>query len=94
MELSCRTFLKGKLAGGMGVPLLGFDLTPTYLQTQSLKISRAAETRSSWPYCTVSCGIIIYTLGDQAKNAIPQEARVILAAWPLPSAMCSMTSRP
>src|SRR5271165_7045190 len=72
MELSRRTFLKGTLAGGAGMSLLGFDLTPAYAQTETLKISRATETRSTCPYCAVSCGVIIYTLGDKAKNAIPQ----------------------
>jgi formate dehydrogenase major subunit len=41
-----------------------------------LKISRASETRSTCPYCSVSCGVIIYTLGDKAKNAIPQVVHV------------------
>src|SRR5579863_4382279 len=76
MELSRRTFLKGTLAGGAGISLLGFDLTPAYAQSQSLKISRATETRSTCPYCAVSCGVIIYTLGDKAKNAIPQVVHV------------------
>ena len=76
MELSRRTFLKGSLVGGVGLSALGFDLTPVYAQTQSLKISRATETRSTYPYCSVSCGVIIYTLGDKAKNAIPQVVHV------------------
>src|SRR5437660_1870116 len=76
MELSRRTFLKGSLVGGVGLSALGFDLTPVYAQTQSLKISRATETRSTCPYCSVSCGVIIYTLGDKAKNAIPQVVHV------------------
>ena len=76
MELSRRTFLKGTLAGGAGISLLGFDLTPAYAQTQSLKISRATETRSTCPYCSVSCGVIIYTLGDKAKNVTPQVVHV------------------
>src|SRR5947207_8905824 len=76
MELSRRTFLKGTLVGGVGFSALGFDLTPVYAQTQSLKISRATETRSTCPYCSVSCGVIIYTLGDKAKNAIPQVVHV------------------
>jgi len=62
--------------GGAGFSALGFDLTPVYAQTQSLKISRASETRSTCPYCAVSCGVIIYTLGDKAKNAIPQVVHV------------------
>ena len=76
MEFSRRTFLKSTLVGGVGVSALGFDLTPVYAQTQSLKISRASETRSTCPYCSVSCGVIIYTLGDKAKNAIPQVVHV------------------
>ena len=76
MEFSRRTFLKSTLVGGVGISALGFDLAPAYAQTQSLKISRATETRSTCPYCSVSCGVIIYTLGDKAKNAIPQVVHV------------------
>jgi formate dehydrogenase major subunit len=76
MEFSRRTFLKGAVVGGAGLSTLGFDLTPVYAQTSSLKISRASETRSTCPYCSVSCGVIIYTLGDKAKNAIPQVVHV------------------
>src|SRR5438876_197251 len=76
MELSRRTFLKSTLVGGVGFSALGFDLTPVYAQTSSLKIARASETRSTCPYCSVSCGVIIYTIGDKAKNAIPQVVHV------------------
>ncbi len=76
MDFSRRTFLKGSILGGVGISALGFDLTPVYAQTQNLKISRASETRSTCPYCSVSCGVIIYTLGDKAKNAIPQVVHV------------------
>ena len=76
MEFSRRTFLKGSILGGAGLSVLGFDLTPVYAQTQNLKIARASETRSTCPYCSVSCGVIIYTLGDKAKNAIPQVVHV------------------
>jgi formate dehydrogenase major subunit len=47
-----------------------------YAQTQGLKIDRTSETRSICPYCSVSCGVIIHTLGDKAKNAIPQVVHV------------------
>src|SRR3984885_10554803 len=76
MDLSRRAFIKSTIAGGAALSVLGFDLTPVYAQTQSLKISRATETRSTCPYCAVSCGVIIYTLGDKAKNAIPQVVHV------------------
>src|SRR6202171_4870091 len=76
MEFSRRTFLKGTVLGGAGFSALGFDLTPVYPQTNALKISRASETRSTCPYCSVSCGVIIYALGDKAKNAIAQVVHV------------------
>ena len=62
-----RTFLKA----GVAAAALGFDLTPIYAQARELKISRTTETRSTCPYCSVSCGIIIHTLGDRAKNVTP-----------------------
>ena len=38
---------------------------------RQLKIARTTETRSTCPYCSVSCGLIIHTLGDGSKNATP-----------------------
>ena len=76
MEVSRRTFIKTTLIGGTGVSVFGFSLAPVYAQTQGLKIARTTETRSTCPYCSVSCGVIIHTLGDKAKNAIPQVVHV------------------
>jgi len=47
-----------------------------FAQTQGLKIARTTETRSTCPYCSVSCGVIIHTLGDKAKNTTPQVVHV------------------
>src|SRR5438270_9122340 len=76
MEVSRRTFLRTTVIGGAGVTVFGFSLAPVYAQTQGLKIARTTETRSTCPYCSVSCGVIINTLGDKAKNAIPQVVHV------------------
>jgi formate dehydrogenase major subunit len=76
VELSRRTFFKGALAGGAGLSLLGFDLAPAFAQLKELKIARATETRSTCPYCSVSCGVLIYTIGDKAKNVTPQVIHV------------------
>src|SRR5882757_800303 len=76
MEVSRRTFIKTTLIGGAGVTVFGFNLAPVYAQTQGLKIARTTETRSTCPYCSVSCGVIIHTLGDRAKNAVPQVVHV------------------
>ena len=76
MEVSRRTFIKVGLVGGIGGSAFGFNLAPVYAQTQALRISRTSETRSTCPYCSVSCGVIIHTLGDKAKNATPQVVHV------------------
>src|ERR1700685_2185847 len=71
-----RDFLKVSTLGGAALTLFGFDLAPAYAQLRELKIARASETRSTCPYCSVSCGIIIYTIGDKAKNVTPQVVHV------------------
>src|SRR4030088_1913888 len=63
-------------AGGAISSILGFDLRPAYAQAGALKISRTSETRSTCPYCWLSCGVIIHTLGDRAKNVTPQVVHV------------------
>src|SRR6266576_3009180 len=76
MSPTRRDFLKLTTLGGTAATLFGFDLKPAYAQTSSLKIARASETRSTCPYCSVSCGVIIYTIGDRAKNVTPQVVHV------------------
>ena len=76
MAVSRRTFLKTGITGAVGLSVLGFDLTPLHAQAAALKISRATETRSTCPYCAVGCGVIIYTIGDRAKNVTPQVVHV------------------
>src|ERR1700739_4678737 len=76
MEVSRRTFVKAGLLGGVGLTVFGFDAAPLLAQTQGLKISRTTETRSTCPYCSVSCGVIIHTIGDKAKNVTPQVVHV------------------
>jgi formate dehydrogenase major subunit len=76
MDLSRRSFLKTGVAGAVGLSALGFDLQPLQAQSSTLKISRTTQTRSTCPYCSVSCGIIIHTIGDGAKNVTPQVVHV------------------
>src|SRR5437764_14617651 len=76
MSTTRREFIKLSTMGGVAASVLGFDLAPAYAQTQALKIARATETRSTCPYCSVSCGVIIYTIGDKAKNVTPQVIHV------------------
>jgi len=76
MHISRRAFIQTTVVGGAGLSAFGFDVGPAYAQAKTLKIQRTTETRSTCPYCSVSCGVIIHTLGDRAKNAIPQVIHV------------------
>src|SRR5229473_7685320 len=76
MISSRRDFLKVSTIGGVAATVLGFDLTPAYAQVRELKIARTTETRSICPYCAVSCGVIIHTLGDKSKNVKPAVVHV------------------
>ena len=76
MASSRRDFLRIGAVSGAAAAIFGFDLQPAFAQLRSLKIARANETRSTCPYCSVSCGVIIYTIGDRAKNVTPQVVHV------------------
>jgi formate dehydrogenase major subunit len=67
VELTRRGFLKATTVGG--AVALGFDLSRAHAEMRQFKIARTTETRSICPYCAVSCGVIIHTLGDKSKNA-------------------------
>src|SRR5256885_16690638 len=76
MAISRRVFLQSSITGGAVLSAFGFDVSPVFAQAKTLKISRTSETRSTCPYCSVSCGVIIHTLGDRAKNAVAQVIHV------------------
>jgi len=65
-----RQFLRVSTAGlvGSSLAVMGFSPTAVIAETRSFKLARTSETRSICPYCSVSCGLIIYSMGDRAKN--------------------------
>jgi formate dehydrogenase major subunit len=70
MQVSRRTFLK-VCATGVGtssLTLLGFAPGTALAEVRTFKLARATETRNTCPYCSVGCGILMYTQGDTAKN--------------------------
>lgn len=70
MDMNRRQFFRVSGAGLVGSSLvaMGFSPTAALAETRSFKLARTTETRSTCPYCSVSCGLIMYTLGDKAKN--------------------------
>ena len=74
MALGRREFLKGAgtCVGGASAIALGFAPPQAFAQeTRQYKLLRAKETRNNCTYCSVGCGLLMYSLGDGAKNAKP-----------------------
>ena len=70
MDMNRRHFFRVSSAGLVGSSLvaLGFSPTAALAETRNFKLARTTETRNTCPYCSVGCGIILYGLGDKAKN--------------------------
>jgi formate dehydrogenase major subunit len=71
LVMSRRQFLKLSAAGlgASSLTMLGFSSNEVLAETRAFKLDRTTETRNTCPYCSVSCGLLMYSLGDKAKNA-------------------------
>lgn len=71
-EFSRRQFLKTAGAGVAGTTLgaMGFGGAEQALaQTvRPWKLAKTTETRNTCPYCSVACGILMYSTGDGSEN--------------------------
>jgi formate dehydrogenase major subunit len=65
-----RQFLKISAAGlgASGLAVLGFSPSEALAEVRQFKLAKTNETRSMCPYCSVSCGLLIYSQGDDAKQ--------------------------
>ena len=72
MDMNRRQFFRVSGAGlaASSLVALGFSPTQALAETRNFKLSRTTETRNTCPYCSVGCGIIMYGLGDKAKNVV------------------------
>ena len=72
MQFSRRQFLKGTSAGVAGSALGAFGFggaeEAVAQAARPFKLAKATETRNTCPYCSVSCGMILYSHGDVAKG--------------------------
>ncbi len=71
MSVTRRQFLKLTAAGigSTGLVALGFAPDLVLADVRQFKLAHTTQTRNTCPYCSVSCGVIMYGLGDGAKNA-------------------------
>lgn len=70
MDMNRRQFFKA-CSGGLGassLAIMGFSPQDVLAETRSYKLARTTETRNTCPYCSVGCGVLMYSLGDKAKN--------------------------
>lgn len=78
VQVSRRQFLQRTGAGVAGSALgaFGFGGAEFALAqaARPFKLAKATETRNTCPYCSVSCGMIMYSRGDVAKG---EQAKVI-----------------
>ena len=73
MNVTRRQFFK-VCAGGLATSsavALGFSADDALAEVREFKLTGSSETRNTCPYCSVSCGLIMHSLGDKAKNAEP-----------------------
>jgi len=68
--MSRRQFFRICAAGMGSSSVVGLGLSPgaALAEVRAFKLARTTETRGTCPYCSVSCGVIMYSLGDKAKN--------------------------
>jgi formate dehydrogenase major subunit len=72
MDMNRRQFFRVSGAGlaASSMVALGFSPTQALAETRHFKLARTTEVRNTCPYCSVGCGIIMYGLGDRAKNVV------------------------
>jgi formate dehydrogenase major subunit len=71
MSFTRRQFFKLSASGigATSLTALGFSPGKVLADVRAFKLARMTETRGTCPYCSVSCGVILYSLGDRSKNA-------------------------
>ena len=71
IDVNRRQFLKLTAAGlgSSSAAMLGFAPGAALAEVRAYKLTRATEVRNTCPYCSVGCGLLMYSLGDRAKNA-------------------------
>jgi formate dehydrogenase major subunit len=71
-EVSRRGFLKSAGAGMVGTSLGAFGFSEAEAAItdgiRPFKLTGSTETRNTCPYCSVACGVILYSKGDLTKG--------------------------
>ena len=72
MEVSRRGFLKATGVGVAGTALGAFGFSAAeaaeVAHVRAYKLASTTETRNTCPYCSVACGVILFSKGDLRKG--------------------------
>ncbi len=70
MQVTRRQFFRICAAGvgSSSLAALGFAPGEALAEVRAFKLARTTETRNTCPYCSVGCGLLMYSLGDNSKN--------------------------
>ncbi len=70
MQVTRRQFFRICAAGvgSSSLAALGFAPGEALAEVRTFKLAQATETRNTCPYCSVGCGLLMYSLGDKSKN--------------------------
>jgi formate dehydrogenase major subunit len=70
VKVTRRQFFRISTAGlgGSSIALMGFSPAEALAEARTFKLERATETRNTCPYCSVACGLLMYSSGDTSKN--------------------------
>lgn len=73
MQLSRRQFFKVSAGtiGGTSLAALGMMPAVSEAAVRKYKILKAKETRTVCTYCSVGCGMLVYSMGGKPKNSLP-----------------------
>ena len=71
MDMNRRHFFRMSGAGLVGSSLvaMGFSPTAALAEVRQFKLASTTVTRQTCTYCSVGCGILMYSLGTGGKNA-------------------------
>ena len=78
MDIDRRQFFRVSSAGlaASSLVALGFSPATALAEVRQFKLAGTTVTRQTCTYCSVGCGILMYSLGDGAKNAKPSVIHV------------------
>ena len=70
-RISRRQFFKvtGTSLASSSMALMGFSPSQALAEVRQFKLAETTVARQTCTYCSVGCGILMYSLGDGARNA-------------------------